>query len=155
MRVLARRCAWVEAAQERIRGLGAADLSANGRIAIEEAAEAIRANAAFASSEILDLGEAAAENVKWYSRKGLHRVFLHETRYETNKKVRVDVLWVVLFYAYVHTMFNQGKLLKEMLDKKALLFRPPWVDWTKLANVIRKAKQKNGKLGRPIIIASR
>ena len=42
-----------------------------------------------------------------------------------------------------------------MLDKKALLFRPPWVDWTKLANVIRKAKQKHEKLGRPIITASR
>ena len=64
-------------------------------------------------------------------------------------------LWVLLFYAYEHIMFKQGKLLKAMLDKKALLFRPPWVDWTKLANVIRKAKQKNEKLGRPPITASR
>ena len=64
-------------------------------------------------------------------------------------------LWVLLFYAYVHTMFNQGKLLKAMLDKKALLFRPQSVDWTKLANFIRKAEQKNKQLCRPIITASR
>ena len=34
-------------------------------------------------------------------------------------------LWVLLFYAYVHTMFNQEKLLKAMVDNKALLFKPP------------------------------
>lgn len=37
-------------------------------------------------------------------------------------------IWVVLLYAYVHVVFNQEELLKAMLDKKAFLLQPPWVD---------------------------
>ena len=46
-------------------------------------------------------------------------------------------IWVVLMYSFVHVMFNQEELLKEMLDKKAFLCKPPWVDWTVLKAIIR------------------
>ena len=55
-------------------------------------------------------------------------------------------IWVVLLYAFVHTVFNQEELLKAMLDEKALLFKPPWVDWTILKRIIKKAKQKKQKI---------
>ena len=48
---------------------------------------------------------------------------------------------MVLLYAYVHVVFNQEELDKAMLDKKAFLLQPPLVDWTRLKNVISKAKQ--------------
>ena len=54
-------------------------------------------------------------------------------------------IWVLLLYSYVHAVFNQDELLAHMIDKKALLFEEPWVDWKKLLNVIRKAKQHNQK----------
>ena len=50
-------------------------------------------------------------------------------------------------YAYVHVMFNQEDLLKKCVDKKAFLFKSPWIDWTTLTNIIRKAK-KNKQLTR-------
>ena len=39
-------------------------------------------------------------------------------------------IWVVLLYSFVHVMFNQEQLLKAMVDEKAFLFKPPWVNWT-------------------------
>ncbi len=54
-------------------------------------------------------------------------------------------IWVVLLYSYVHVIFNQGELLKTMIDKKALLFKQPWVDWTTLRKVIREARRHNQK----------
>ena len=55
-------------------------------------------------------------------------------------------IWVVLLYTFVHVMFNQEELLKAMLDKKAFLFKPPWVNWTRLKAIIRKAKQNKQKI---------
>ena len=64
-------------------------------------------------------------------------------------------IWVVLFYAFVHTVFNQEELLKAMLDEKAFLFKPPWVDWTILKRIVKKAKQKNRKFDLPTTTAVR
>lgn len=50
-------------------------------------------------------------------------------------------IWVVLSYSFVHVMFNQEHLLKAMVDEKAFLFKPPWVNWTRLTAIIRKAKK--------------
>ena len=55
-------------------------------------------------------------------------------------------IWVVLLYTFVHVVFNQEELLKAMLDKKAFLFKPPWVNWTRLKAIIRKAKQNEQKI---------
>ena len=50
-------------------------------------------------------------------------------------------IWVVLLYSFVHVMFNQEQVLKAMVDEKAFLFKPPWVNWTRLKAIIRKAKK--------------
>ena len=55
-------------------------------------------------------------------------------------------IWVVLAYAFVHVMFNQEKLLKSMIDEKAFLFKPPWINWTTLRDIINKAKKQQQKI---------
>ena len=52
-------------------------------------------------------------------------------------------IWVVLLYAYARVDFKQEDLFKAMIDKKALLFKQPWVDWARRRSVICEARRRN------------
>ena len=48
----------------------------------------------------------------------------------------------ILGYSYIHVTFNQEHLLKQFVEDKAFLFRKPWVDWERLAQIVARAKKR-------------
>jgi len=46
----------------------------------------------------------------------------------------------ILGYSLIHVVFNQRHLLQSMVDKKAFLFKKPWVNWVVLRKVVAEAK---------------
>ena len=48
---------------------------------------------------------------------------------------------MILTYAFIHVVFNQRHILEEMIKKKVLRNGKPWVDWDRLAKVVRAAKE--------------
>ena len=49
---------------------------------------------------------------------------------------------VILGYSHIHVTFNQEYLLKQFVEGKALLFKKPWVDWKRLAQIVKLAKTR-------------
>ena len=49
---------------------------------------------------------------------------------------------VILGYSHIHMTFNQEQLLKQFVEHKAFLFKKPWVDWERLAQIVTRAKKR-------------
>ena len=47
----------------------------------------------------------------------------------------------ILGYSQIHVTFNQEHLLKQFVEDKAFLFKKPWVDWERLAQIVAQAKK--------------
>ena len=57
------------------------------------------------------------------------------------KRCETVPLRVLLAYAHTHVVFNQDHLLRNFIEKKALLFKPPWFDWRLLQSIVKRSKQ--------------
>ena len=42
---------------------------------------------------------------------------------------------------HTHVVSNQEHLLRKFIEQKAFLFKPPWFNWQKLQNIVKKSKQ--------------
>ena len=58
------------------------------------------------------------------------------------KRSQTLPLRVLLAYAHTHAVFNQDHLLRSFIEQKAFLFKPPWFDWPRLKDIVKKCSRR-------------